>query len=227
MNTIKSNNQFIELLISGEYYPFFCCKDFTYAQSQEVVEVTSVNSGAAREYQSGMTTGTLDINGVSVLDNSDGKISIFYLMQQSIRRVAQTLRIRNLDDDGNAYQIVFNALITGNTLSRSRGTYSQSATQLIVTGEPTFSGIVPPPAGFEVQEPLYLTFTTGATSVTDALLAQPGVTILEVQREGFGQDQTTGTPGNRQFAFNAGTGTISFDPTNPSNGETVYVLYEL
>ena len=226
MNIVRGNNQFIEMLIDGDYYPIFCCKDFDFTQSQELVEITSVNSGADREYQAGMTTAALNINGVTILDNTGGKISIAYLMQQSIRRAVQSMRIRMVSDDSTALQITFNALITTNTLSRSRGTFSQSATSMTVTGGIIFSEIIPPPAGKQIQDPLYLDFPVGDTSVSDVLLTAAGVTILEVQREGLGHDETNGTPGNRQFLFTAAGGIISFDPTNPSNGETVYVLYE-
>ena len=229
MNRVLSNNVIIEMLVSAQYYPIFCGKTFELVQNQEVVEVTSINSGADREYESGMTTHDVSITGVTVLDNTDGRISITYLMQQAIRRVAQTFRVRLTDDDGGTLQIGFNALIISNTLSRSPGTYSQSATGLKVTGGITFSAIIPPPGGKQVQDPLYLDFVLGDTEVRDPLLEASGVEILEVQREGLGHDETTGSPGNRQFKFigGAGNGTIQFDPLNPSNGETVYVLYKV
>jgi hypothetical protein len=229
MSKVKGNNQFIEMLVDGDYYPFFCCKDFDFTQNQDLIEVTSVNSNSAREYEAGLTTASLNINGVTILDNTDEQISGNYLMQQSIRRVIQTLRIRQIDDDGNSFQIMFNAVITSNTLTRTRGSYGQSSVAMTVTGEPTFSAVVLPPAAPVVQEPLYLTFTAGQTQVSNVLLEAAGVEILEVQREGLGHDETTGTPGNRQFKFTGGTGNgiIAFDPTNPSNGEVVYVLYQL
>lgn len=229
MSKVKGNNEFIEMLVDGDYYPIFCCKSFEFVQNQDLVEITSVNSGSAREYEAGLTTATLTVDGVSVLDNTDDQISGNYLMQQSIRRAVQTLRIRQIDDDGNSLQISFNAIITTNTLTRSRGSYGQSAVNMTITGEPTFSAVILPPAAPVIQEPLYLTFTAGQTQVSDVLLEQAGVEILEVQREGIGHDETTGTPGNRQFKFTGGTGNgiIAFDPTNPSNGEVVYVLYQL
>lgn len=229
MSKVKGNNQFIEMLVDGDYYPFFCCKSFEYVQTQELVEITSVNSGGAREYESGLTTGTINIQGVTILDNTDEQISGNYLMQQSVRRVVQTLRIRQIDDSGNGFQILFDALITSNTTSRTRGTYGQSTVTFTQTGEASFSEIILPPAPPVIQLPLYLTFVLGDTEVSDVLLEQTGVEILEVQREGTGHKQVTGTPGNKEFRFvgGAGNGKIQFDPTNPSNGEVVYVLYQL
>lgn len=228
-NRVKSSNVIIELLISAVYYPIFCGKTMEFVQTQELVEVTSVNDTISREYEAGMTTASLTITGVTVLNNTGGRIAIAYLMQESIRRAAQSMRIRLIDDDGTAIQIAFSALITSNTLSRQFGTYSGSATTLTVTGEPVITAILPPGAASCVEDPLYLAFAAGQTSVHSVLLEQTGIVILEVEREGTGHDQTNGTPGNRQFKFTGGSGngTVAFDPTNPSNGETVYVLYKL
>lgn len=228
MNTVKGNNVIIEVLISGIYYPIFCGKTMDYSQNQDLVEITSVNSISSREYQSGLSTASLTIGGVTVLDNSGGNISITYFMQESIRRVPQVMRIAMTDDDGGTLQIAFEAIITNNTFSRSRGAYSQSGVSLTVTGEPTFSAVIPNPGVDCPEDPLYLSTVVDDTSVSDALLTQAGVVILEVDREGTQHDEVVGTPGNRQFSFTAGTGTIDFDPTNPFNdGEVIYVLYKI
>lgn len=228
MNTVKGNNVIIEVLISGIYYPIFCGKTMEFTQSQDVVEITSVNSQSSREYQAGLTTSSLSISGVTILDNTGGNISVTYFMQPSIRRAAQTMRISLTDDDGGSLQIAFSAIITNNTFSRARGTYSQSSMGLTVTGEPTMSAIVPDPGVGCPEVPLYLSVVAGQTSVSDALLTAVGVVILEVNREGLQHDEVVGTPGNRQFSFTAGTGSINFDPTNPFNtGETIYILYKI
>ncbi len=231
-NRVLSKNVIIEMLISGIYYPVFCGKTMEFVQSQELIEVTSINSGVAREYEAGMTTGTLNISGVTILNNTGGRIAITYLIQESIRRAAQTMRIRMIDDDGTALQILFSAIITSNTLSRSFGSYSQSTTTMTITGEPTLSSIVPPPGVICPELPLYIDATPGAIFVHHSALEAAGVRILAVDRTGTGQDPTTGTPGagTREFKFVGGTGngTITFDATNPFNtSEVVYVLYKI
>lgn len=230
MNTVKGRNAIIELLITATYYPVFCCKSFEFVQQQEVIEVTSVNSSIAREYEAGMTTATLNVTGVTILDNSGNRISVTYLMQESIRRAAQTMRIRLTDDDGGTLQILFTAIITSNTISRQFGAYSQSISGFIITGEPTISAVITPPGEGEcIEDPLYIDCVETETSVHSALLEAAGVVILEVARTGLGHDETTGVPGNRQFVFGGvGVGTISFDPTNPFNAnEVIYILYRI
>ncbi len=218
------------MLVSGTYYPVFCGKSMEFVQNQETIEVTSINSAVSREYEAGMTTGSLSINGVTVLDNTGSRIAITYLMTESIRRTAQTMRIVLTDDDGGVLQIAFSALITSNRLSRQFGTYSISNSDFIVTGDITVSALIPPPGGSCIEIPLYLTCVAGDTFVSDSALEAVGVTILQVDRSGLQHDETTGTPGNREFKFTggAGNGKVSFDPTNPFNsGETVYVLYKI
>lgn len=216
------------MLVSGVYYPVFCCKSFEFNQVQETIEVTSVNSGTSREYEPGMTTATLTVTGVTTVNNTGGKISITYLIQESIRRAVQTMRITLTGDDATSIQISFDAIITSNALSRQFGSYSQSISGFVITGTPTLSVIVAPPSAAETQDPLYLDVVAGASSVSDVLLTQAGVVILAVMRTGKGHDQVAGTPGNREFRFTAGTGTIDFDPTVPFNtGEVIYILYKL
>lgn len=138
------------------------------------------------------------------------------------------MRIRLIDDDGTAKQIAFNAIITNNTITRAVGTYSQSSTALTITGEPVISDILPPPGLACVEDPLYIDAVAGETSVYNVLLDDPAVVILAVSREGLGQTEASGTPGNREFYFPGGDGRVYFDPTNPFlAGEVIYVLYKL
>lgn len=77
--------------------------------------------------------------------------------------------------------------------------------------------------------------TPGESYVQDFRLAF--VSVLHVEREGQGLDETSGTPGSRQFKYTPSTYRIDFDPGNPFvqtgpgrpsryNLEKIYVLYE-
>lgn len=227
-NRVKSSNVIIELLVGASYYPVFCGKTMEYSQNQELIEVTSINSGYSREYEAGMTTADLSITGVTILDNTGGRIAVTYLMQEGVRRVPQTMRIRMTDDDGGTLQIAFSAIVVNNTLSRSFGSYSQSSTQLKVTGDAVISSVIAPPGLVCPEEPLYIDVVAGASSVHSALLETAGITILEVDRSGMQFNETSGTPGNAEFRYGGTDGYIYFDTTNPFNaGEVIYVLYML
>lgn len=223
-NRIKSNNVIIELAILGVYYPVFCGKTMEFVQSQELIEVTSVNSATGREYEPSMTTGTLSITGVSILDNADGRISLPYLMGAALRAV-QNMRIRLTDDDATTLQISFQAIITTNTLSRAVGTYSNSAVSMTVTGGITVGSVTPPaPVEVNVYSDTWATvngqsYVDGASlGISPSAVANGGAftlgatdTLLEVKVEGTEFDLiTSGAPGNRQCKFNTSTFVVTF-----------------
>lgn len=225
-NRVQGKNVIIELLVSATYYPFFCGKTMEFSPKQELIEVTSVNSGVSREYEPGMRTTSLNITGVTILDNSENRISLTYLM--GVMGSILTMRIRLIDDDGDGVQISFQALITSLGLSRSFGSYSQSGVDMTITGNVTYTPIDPPPGIICFEPPLYIDCVAGATSVTDPLLDNDDAVVLEVCRSGLQHNETNGTPGNQQFHFNPITGIINFDATNPFNaGEVIYVLYKI
>ena len=221
-NTVRGKNIICSMLIGVDYVPIFCGKSAEFTLNQEEIETTSINSGSFREFIPGMTDGTFTINGVTTSDNTNGRVSINYLLQQSVRRTIRSIKIVMTDDNGNNQVISFNAIIVNSGFNRDIPSYSQSSVSFRITGSITLATIAAPTE--TVQDPIYKTTTPGLFSVTDALLT--GATILEVQREGLGYTQTSGTPTGRQFNF-TGT-TITFDSSIPFNtGEIVYILYKL
>ena len=228
MNTVKGKNTIVEMEVSSVFYPIFCCKSFEFVQNQEVIEITSVNSPLSREYEPGMATGTLNVAGVTIRNNTGGRISILYLIQESIRRAVQSMRITLTDDDGGISYLTFTALITSNTLSRQFGAYSQSVTGFVITGTPLLSDVISPPTACSTtQTPLYIDVVLGASSVHSALLEAAGVVILTVARSGVVYNKVPGTPGNFEYRFGGvGVGTIVFSTLIPfETGEVIYILY--
>lgn len=230
-NRVQGRNVIVTMEVDSVYYPVFCAKTALLSQVQETIEITSVDSGNDRQYEPGMSTTTLEIGGLTILDNTENRISVLYLMQLAQRRARQTMKITLTDNDGDQIEVGFKAIITANSFDKSLGgAFSQSSTSLLVTGGITIGPSITPPNPSEVQEPLYLEAVEGETSVSDPLLTAAGVEILHVHREDAGSgQQVTGTPasGTRQFRFTAGTGTIDFDPDNPFNGgEIIYILYQ-
>lgn len=230
MNTVKGKNIIISMLQDGVYYPVFCAKSLVLTQEQEVIEITSIVSGNDREYEPGLTSTTLEVSGITILDNSALRISILYLMQITHRRETHTMKITLTDDDGNSKDVGFNAIITTNSFTKDLGgAFSQSSVSMIVTGAITITDTINPPSPSEVQDTLYITGVEGATSVSHSLLEATGVEIIEVTRSGLSYVQTGGTPGNFQFKFTggAGNGKVDFYTGMPFNsGEVVSVIYK-
>ncbi len=231
---VEGKNVIAYMKIEDEYSPIFCATVNEFNLDQDEIETTHVNSGPNREFVPGMGGATLGVTGITWAKNGS-RIAITYLVQQSVRRLIHTLRLVITDGvtpTPNVTVMTFDAFIRNTSITSPKNAFSTSNVTFRITGGIEFSEILDPPSEpfCEVQQPLYLAFAESETSVqSDSLIPESGftITILEVQREGLGHDQTSGTPGNRQFKYTSATGTISFDTTNPSNGETVYVLYKI
>lgn len=220
------------MTIESVDYPLFCAKTADLSQFQDELEVTSIASALDREYIPGLRNSVLNCAGVTTSSNAGGRVSILYLMQPGVIGTIFPMKMQFTDKDANVVTISFNAFITSANVNRALGgSFSQSSVTMRITGGLVYGDPINPPGipVCEIQDPLYLDMAEGATSVSDVLLEATGVEILEVQREGTGHDETTGTPGNRQFKFTAGTGTIGFDVTNPAppGGQVIYVLYKI
>ncbi len=230
MNKVLGRRTYVELLVDGLWYLIFCAKTASLDLNQDEIEVTSVDSGSDREFEPGMSDATITCSGITVLDNSEGQISVFYLLTDVIRRNMQTVRMRFIDKDGDTNQILCTCMIKTLGITKDVVSYSQSSVTFRVSGGFT-QGSVPPPSEpvCDIQPTLYKTLPEGATSVSDALLAQAGVVLLTVARETSVYSETTGTPTGTQWKGTLGTGTIGFDTTMPGNpgGEAIVIVYKI
>lgn len=236
---IPSKKVVLEVLIDGTYFPVFCAQSGSHDLEQEEIEVTSVNSGSDKEFVPGMASSSVRFAGLTRVDNSDGKVSILYLMQQSVRRQIRTWRMTLMDDvtpvNGTA-TLTFQGFIRATNYDKNDGNLSKCFVDIRITGAITHGSVIVPPVDpeCEIAAPLYLTMAEGETSVSDPLLEQTidrDVEILLVSRSGTGLDEVFGTPaaGTREFFYDSGAGEIQVDATNPANpgGEVIYVLYKV
>lgn len=226
MNTVKGKNVVVTMRVDGVYYPIFCAQTAQFDTDQEEIEVTSVESGSSREFLPGMFSGLLNCNGITVLDNTDGKISVTYLLQQGIRQALQPFRIRLTDDEGATFDISFNGMIRNTSFTQERPTYSKSSVTIRVSGDLDMLPVAPP-----VPEEIYkyyLTLAADQHTVSSADIDN-ATEILHVEREGIGHTEVAGTPvaGGQEFKYvdGAGTGTIEFDVNQPAPvNQIVYVM---
>lgn len=227
---IPGKQAVFSLLVSGTYYPVFCCKSWEFVQEQELVEVTSVNSGSDREYEAGMSTANIEATGVGEINNTGGRISVNYLRQQAVRRVVQSWKIVQTDTAGTALVTTFDGLITRTGISKQSGSLLGSSVSVKVTGGVSDDVIILPPTPSETFA-IYDSINVGEWWYTHADL--DGVEILEVWRETTQHDKVGGTPapGGRQFLHvdNVGSGTVWFDSNQPAeNGinQRIMILYK-
>ncbi len=228
-NLVRGRDVIVSLKISGTFYPVFCAKSATLTSNQDEIEVTHINSGADREYVPGMGNATLDVSGITTIDNSNSRVSLPYLLQAAQRRQLFDMRMLLTDEDGNPLAITFTAFSTTRSLTKEMVSYSQSSISFRITGSIATSTVIPDPEipPCDAEDPLYLTLAEGDTEVSDVLLEQDGVVILGVSREGTVYTQTAGSPGNLQFRFTALTGAVDFQNAGNPGGENIWILYKL
>jgi hypothetical protein len=214
-NKVAGKNVVVTMLISGNYYPIFCGKAADLPLEQDEIEVTHVNSGADREYVPGMSNYLLNVSGVTVLDNTEGRLSVLYFMQLAVRRTINTYRVVFTDQDGDTAYISFDAFIRNTSVNRDVVQWSQSSLTLRITGNLTFGTTIvdPTPPTCEQEPTIYTTIPDGVLYASSALLI-PGVgetiTILHVSRSGMTYYESGGSPGNMEFQYNSALGRIIF-----------------
>jgi hypothetical protein len=231
---VLGKNVIVSMLVDGDYYPIFCGKTADLGLVQDKIEVTYINSGAHRNYVPGMSDSTLSVNGVTLINNDEHKVSVLYLSQLAIRRSINTYRVLLTDQDSTQVSVSFSAFVLSTNLSRDAIAWSQSSVVFQITDDWTFSTIIPPPTEptCEMQDTLYKTLASSDTYVTDSLLIPASgetITIISVSRSGTVYYETSSTPGSLEFKYTSASGKIEFDPLNPGNpgGEPVSIEYKL
>lgn len=230
MTPIHGRDCLLSIDIDGEFLPALCATDFTLNVRQDIVLATAPGTGFWRQRRrKGISEWDVSLSGLTKVDNSDGQISWFYLVQESVRGSVLTIQLLYEDESGNTVVITGDALIPEMSLSAPVQGFTSGTIGFVGTGGFTQETNVPvAPSGVcAVQETIYTTLAEGETSVTDALLTTDNAEVLWVTRSGFGLSYTTGTPINDQYAVDYATGTISFAADNPGNGEPIGIGWHI
>lgn len=231
-NYIKGKNVVVSMETSpGVYHPVFCAKEGEVRRSREPVECTSVNSTVDREYVPGMRTTTITLSGITTIDNSNNRVSIFYLLQHDGDTVS--LKLTMTADDATDLVITCDAIMPELGFNRSVNGYSNSDVQFLVSGAITFDEVLDPPPAGELESTIYLfeadaDLTVGSSTAHSDLLEQAGVEIVLVARNDATHYYTNGTPGSLQFTTDLPNGDIIFSSSLPfSAGEMVLIVYKI
>lgn len=143
MNQVLGQNITIERYVTDDFYPLFCGKSAELVTEQDEIEVTTVNSASSREYEPGMDNSVLTVSGVTIIDNTEGRISILYLWTQ--RKLVGQYRMTLTDRDGTSKAIEFNGIIRRLQLTKPDvNSFSQSFAEIRVTGPLDLDPIEPP-----------------------------------------------------------------------------------
>jgi len=236
---IRGENIKGQLWITDTWYDIFCAKSCELTIEQDEQEVTSILSGSSREYLPGMSSTILSVQGITTLDNSESKIAITYLMQQSVRQQVLNWRVYLEAENGDTLEASFWGMIRTTTLTKEGFSYGKGSLVVRVSGDVNFSEIISGPAtDFDyysdywqtVNGQNYISGNSAGESNASPVAYTPFAlaatdTILEVAVEGIGFQQTEGTPGNMEYKFSTSPVRITFSPDLIFDGsQRVYVL---
>lgn len=230
MEPIHGRDVLLSIMIDTEFYPVLCGVDMTFNCSQEVLLATSVDTGNFRKKRlRGLSDWNVSLSGLTKIDNTDGQVSFFYLLQQNIRGSEQMIQMMFTDADGNIQVLEGVVLIPNLSISGNVNSFADASVEFEGSG------------AFEITEPVSDvesgvcedlasdTFILGEgetaiNGVGENGLSFAGKEILEVDREGTQYDFKDGSPGNREYGYD-GTD-ISFENAGNEFNERVFVLWK-
>lgn len=223
MQPIHGNNVLVSIQIDEEFIPVLCAIDMTFNCEQEVVLATTIDSGKWRKKRlRELSDWNVSVTGLSKIDNADGQVSFFYLLQENIRGSEQVIQMMFEDEDGNVQVLEGSVLIPSLSINGNVNSFADVNIVFEGTGAVTIEQPVSDVASVICEDWDSDTFdlAEGETSISGAFA---GKTIIEVDREGTQYDHTTGTPGNREYSYNGAN--INFEVAGLPDGEKVFVIW--
>jgi hypothetical protein len=231
---IHGKDCILELLDSGVYYPILCAEEFSFRLTQETIPTTTADSGIANEYELGLTDWAMTVSGLTAVEN-DTRVTIFYLMQEALRRQAQTVKATFTNEQSQTIYITGRVLFPSMELAVNVNDFGNATVEMQGTGAPSIGIVAPPTPQTEIVYSDVWTCTPGQayidglsdTTGKEYSLISNDIEILEVDRSGDQYDVILlGTIGNRQCKYNSSQGRITF-ATDFEAGETVFVLFKV
>jgi len=230
---IHGRNVNLLIKISGVWIYIGCATNCSFEFDNEIIFKTDVNAGLFRKKRVRISDSRGAISGVMTSGVNTERASIFYFLQEGVRRTELEFQFLYIDEAGNDISVLMTAIIQSITLSADVSNFAEFDMNIEGTGNISVGTVEPPaPTGCPVLKSDYWVTTPGATSISGAsaggiATTLAGKTVIEVDREGLGQDPVIGgaTPGNRQYRY-SGTNLLETDIANPYNaGETIFVIW--
>jgi hypothetical protein len=228
-DVVFGRNVSVEALINGDYIVIGCAVSSSFQFENELIGKTDINAGLNRKKRVRLSDVSGSVNGIVTLENTATRLTVFYFLQEAVRRAEQMMRFVFVDESGLTKYVSGLFLIQSTSITSDTSGFSEFDLSLEGTGPITISEVNPIPDPFcpELFSDTWET-TPAATSISGpgiGGLSFEGQDILIVYREGTQFDFTAGSPGNREFAYNGID--ISFDANNPFNvGERISVVWK-
>lgn len=232
----------VETLVDGDYIVIGCAVSCQFEFENELIGKTDVNAGLFRKKRVRISDTRGSVQGLTTLQNSVTRLTIFHFLQEAIRRTEQAMRFVFTDQAGFIRYVTGIFLVKAVNISGDQTAFSEYDLQLEGTGNIDIGQVLPPGgeddspgegggSGDEVCPELFSDYwetVEGESSISGVGVNGRSFTdqqVLEVDREGTEHELASGSPGNREYAYD-GT-EISFDPTNLFNaGERIFVIWK-
>lgn len=192
----------VEMLVADNYEPILCGVDCVFTRTPELIETTNPTSGGWKDFSVRREEWGVTVSGLTKVANN-AALTFFYMLQTSIRRLKQAIRITFTDVDGADIQISGNVLIGQESISGPSTDFAQCNIEMKGSGPFLIEDVTPPtPFEFNVIGDWWQTVngnnyidgqSSGQTDGTNYTLLVSD-DVLEVDLEGIEFDIVTGTP---------------------------------
>lgn len=202
--------------------PFACALDGTLIVETDTKEITSQSSAWVREFKPNLSTWSLNISGLVILNNQYN-----YLYQLTAQKDRQTILVKFVIDNGGVLGLsIFtgNAIIINNTINSPDAELATYQCTLQGTGAYSLSGVTVTPGGTTIIAGTIVQVFQGA-AVAGTTIAFPfavGLDALYVSRGGVAA-QPLGTLTGNGVTWNPVTATLTF-ATELFDGEQILLL---
>lgn len=189
-NAVQGKNALMQVWVTDQYYNIACQVDFTFEYTNENILKTDVNAGSFRKRRTRISDLSGSVQGVTTTSN-DTNVSIFYFLQEAIRRSVQQIRFLWRSNDNAVKVIDAKMLIETIDITGAIGDASKFDMKLVGANDGLTLDPVDPPDtsaddGFAGD---YWTTTETGTTVTGTGVngkSFAGKEILSVTRSGSG-----------------------------------------
>lgn len=229
MEPIHGRDILLSIKVGDEFFPVLCAIDMTFNCSQEVLLATSVDTGIWRRKRlRGLSEWSVQMSGLSKINNTDGQVSFFWLLQENIRGSEQIIQIMFEDADGNTQVLEGVVIIPQLSINGNVGSFADANVSFEGTGPVEIGGPIS-----DIDSDLCDDLESDVWILAEGEFAVSGLgaegksfagkVILEVDREGTQFDYAA-TPGNREYGYE-GT-EVSFVNAGNPDGEKIFVLWK-
>lgn len=230
---IHGNNVNLLVKINDVWTYIGCATGCVFNFTNEIILKTDRNAGLFRKKRARISDSRSSVSGVMTSGANTTKASIFYFLQEGVRRRELEFQFLYIDEALNDISILQTAIVQDISLNADVSNFAEFDMQLEGTGGVTIGTVLPPsPPDCPVILSDWWVTVEGETSISGAsangtATTLAGKTVIEVDRDGLQQDEVTGggTPGNRQYRY-IGTNLLETDINSPYlAGETVFVIW--